>query len=119
MIFWVISLYALLVAAGGVIGYVKAGSTASLIAGLIAGLTLGGSLVAMSRGAYQSGWWIALAVTLLLLVRFGMAAAREFKLMPGGLVIIMSVIVLITLLTNRQGNRIITSIKGSFSIENR
>jgi hypothetical protein len=42
-----------------------------------------------------------LAVTLLLLARFGMAAAREFKLMPGGLVIIMSVIVLITLLTNR------------------
>jgi len=101
MIFWVVSLYALLVAAGGLIGFIKAGSSASLVAGLGAGLILGGSVIAMTRGAFQPGWWVALVVTLLLLARFGMAAAREFKLMPGGLVIIMSVIVLITLLTNR------------------
>jgi len=104
MIFWMVSLYALLVAAGGVIGFVKAGSTASLVAGLVAGLILAGSVVAMSRGAFQIGWWVALVVTLLLLARFAMAATREFKLMPGGLVIIMSVIVLITLLTNRSSS---------------
>ena len=101
MIIWVVSLYALLVAAGGVMGYVKAGSSASLVAGLVAGAILGASALAMSRGAFQVGWWMALVVTFLLLSRFGMAATREFKFMPGGLVIIMSVIVLITLLTNR------------------
>lgn len=98
---WVVFIFAILIAFGGVMGYVRAGSTPSLIAGLIAGLLLVGSVVAMNRGAYQLGWWIALVVTILLLVRFGMAAMKEFKMMPGGLVIIMGLIVLAVLITQR------------------
>ncbi|MCI0661230.1 MAG: TMEM14 family protein [Acidobacteria bacterium] len=97
---WVVLIFGFLVAVGGVIGYVKVGSAASLIAGLIAGILLVGSAVAMMRGA-QLGWWIALVVTILLLVRFGMAAMKEFKMMPGGLVIIMGLIVLAVLITQR------------------
>jgi uncharacterized membrane protein (UPF0136 family) len=98
---WVVLIFAVLIATGGVMGYVKAGSTASLAAGLIAGILLVVSAVAMMKGAFQAGWWIALVVTILLLVRFGMAAMKEFKMMPGGLVIIMGLIVLAVLITQR------------------
>jgi uncharacterized membrane protein (UPF0136 family) len=99
---WLVLIYGILVAIGGVMGYVKASSTASLISGGISGLALVGSALAMMRGAYSAGWWISLIVTLLLLGRFGsVALSKGFKLMPGGLVIIMSVIVLAVLLTHR------------------
>jgi len=99
---WLVLIYAILVAAGGAMGYVKAGSTASLIAGLIAGLALAGGSALMMRGQYQNGWWLSLVVTLLLLARFGHAAwDKGFKMMPGGMVIIMSLIVLAALLIQR------------------
>lgn len=102
MVVWIVLLYAIMVAAGGLVGYLKAGSTASLLAGVVSGLLLGGAAVAMMRGLFQPGWWVSLIVTILLLARFGMAATKGFKMMPGGMVIIMSIIVLITLLTNRS-----------------
>ena len=98
---WFVLIYAILVAVGGIMGYVKAQSSASLIAGVLSGLFLAGSAIAMMKGSYQAGWWIALIVTIALLVRFGIAAMNEFKMMPGGMVIILSLIVLIVLLTNR------------------
>lgn len=98
---WIVLIYGLLVAIGGIMGYVKAQSTPSLVAGVGAGLILAGAAVAMMRDAYQAGWWIALVVAILLLARFGNAAMKEFKMMPGGMVIILSVVVLITLLLNR------------------
>ncbi len=100
---WIVLIYGLLVAAGGVMGYVKAGSTASLISGGAAGLLLAGAAVAMMRGAYQAGWWVALVVALLLLARFGgVALSKGFKMMPGGMVIILSVLVLVVLFTQRS-----------------
>jgi uncharacterized membrane protein (UPF0136 family) len=98
---WIVLIYAILIAIGGIMGYVKAGSTASLIAGVVAGLALAGSAIAMMKDAYQTGWWIALIITILLLLRFGRGALQEFKMMPGGMVIILSLIVLVVLLTNR------------------
>jgi uncharacterized membrane protein (UPF0136 family) len=98
---WIVLIYAILIAVGGLMGYVKAKSAPSLIAGIAAGVILAGSAIAMMKDAYQVGWWIALIVTILLLVRFGTAAMNEFKMMPGGMVIILSVIVLLVLLTNR------------------
>ncbi|MBK9316185.1 MAG: TMEM14 family protein [Acidobacteria bacterium] len=101
MVSWLVLIYGILVAVGGVMGYAKANSSASLIAGLGAGILLAGSSVAMMKGSYQTGWWIALVVSILLLGRFGMAAMKEFKMMPGGMVIIMSLIVLAALIMNR------------------
>lgn len=98
---WIVLVYGLLVAIGGIMGYVKAQSMPSLVAGVGAGLILAGAAVAMMRDAYQAGWWIALVVAILLLARFGNAAMKEFKMMPGGMVIILSIVVLITLLLNR------------------
>lgn len=98
---WIVLIYAVLIAAGGIMGYTKAGSMASLISGVVAGIVLAGSAWAMMKGSYQTGWWVALIATILLLARFGMAATKEFKMMPGGMVIIMSLIVLVVLLTQR------------------
>ena len=104
---WVVLVYGILVAAGGVMGYIKASSTASLVSGVIAGLALAGSAMAMMRGQYQMGWWVALVVAILLLGRFGgVAMSKGFSMMPGGMVIVMSLIVIAVLLTQRsqQGN---------------
>jgi uncharacterized membrane protein (UPF0136 family) len=102
MIGWLVLIYAIMVAAGGAMGYAKAGSMASLIAGAVAGLALAGGSALMMRGSYQTGWWLSLIVTLLMLARFGsVALTKGFKLMPGGMVIIVSLIVLAALLIQR------------------
>jgi uncharacterized membrane protein (UPF0136 family) len=102
MVAWLVLIYGILMAAGGVLGYVRKDSMASLIAGGISGIALVGSAVAMMRGSYSAGWWISLIVALLLLGRFGsVALTKGFEMMPGGMVIILSVIVIIALLTNR------------------
>ena len=99
---WLVLIYGILVAAGGVMGYVKATSMASLLAGGIAGLALVGAAVLMMKGSYQAGWWVSLVVAILLLGRFGSVAVKKgFTFMPGGLVIILSVIVLAALLLQR------------------
>lgn len=101
---WVILIYGILVAAGGAMGYFKAGSMASLIAGVGSGLLLAGASMAMMKGSYQAGWWISLIVALLLLGRFGSAALKGFKMMPGGMVIILSVIVIALLVAQRPSS---------------
>ena len=102
MIAWLVLIYGILIAVGGVMGYVKAKSTASLIAGVVSGIALVGAAVAMMKNAYSTGWWISLIVALLLLARFVIAELRGgFKMMPGGLVIILSIIVIAALLTHR------------------
>lgn len=106
MVAWVILIYGLLVAVGGVMGYARAQSVPSLVAGGVAGLLLVGAAVAMMRGAYQLGWWAALIIALLLLARFGSAAFSSFKMMPGGLMIILSVIAIIALLFGRTAPRV-------------
>jgi uncharacterized membrane protein (UPF0136 family) len=102
MVSWIVILYGVLVAAGGLMGYVRANSMASLLAGAVSGLALVGAGALMARGSYQTGWWIALVVAILLLGRFGSAAASGgFKMMPGGMVILTSLIVIGVLLTSR------------------
>jgi uncharacterized membrane protein (UPF0136 family) len=103
MIAWLVLIYGILIAVGGVMGYVKAQSMPSLIAGGISGIVLVGAAVAMMKGAYSAGWWISLVVAALLLIQFGRGALSEgFKIMPGGMVIILSIIVIIALLMRRE-----------------
>ncbi|HKX32548.1 MAG TPA: TMEM14 family protein [Blastocatellia bacterium] len=98
---WIVLFYGVLVAVGGIMGY-RAGSLASLIAGGVSGLLLAIAAVTMMRGSYMVGWVLALFVTFALLARFGIIAAQKgFKLMPGGMVIIISLVVLAVLFANR------------------
>jgi uncharacterized membrane protein (UPF0136 family) len=102
MIPWLVLIYGLLVAAGGVMGYVRKDSMPSLIAGGLSGVALVGAAVAMMKGAYSAGWWISLIVGLALVGHFGRKAVSEgFTMMPGGMVIILSIIVIAALLMRR------------------
>ena len=102
MIGWVILIYGILVAAGGIMGYTRAQSVISLVAGGVSGVLLIGAALTMMRGPYQVGWWVALIVALLLLANFGARSLSGFKMMHGGLMIILSLIAIIALIIGRN-----------------
>jgi uncharacterized membrane protein (UPF0136 family) len=84
-------IFGILTIVGGVIGYVKAGSTASIVAGAISGIAL---IVAayLLPGNVAAGLIIAGAVSLLLAGRFIPAFMRTGKIMPDALMAILSAI---------------------------
>jgi uncharacterized membrane protein (UPF0136 family) len=93
-----LGVYAALLAAGGIIGFVKARSKASLIAGLLSAVL---ALVALALSAKGSGLGIPLGllVAVALLVLFGYRYARGGrKFMPSGLLAVVSLVVLGVLL---------------------
>ena len=90
----IVIVYALLVMVGGVLGFVKAGSRPSLIAGLLGGLTLLTAGWGISQG-WVWGLPMALAVMLGLLVFFAVRYARTRAFMPGGLMAILSLLALV------------------------
>lgn len=87
-------LYGVLTIAGGLMGYLKAGSMMSLISGGVSGLLILASAVALLKGKVI-GFYGLNATALLLLVFFGMRFYKTHALMPAGLMIVLSVITLI------------------------
>ena len=83
--------FGILTIAGGIIGYVKAGSTASIIAGSISGVLL---LVAafLLPGQPLIGLTIAFFVSLLLAGRFVPAYLRTGKIMPDAIMAVLSLL---------------------------
>jgi uncharacterized membrane protein (UPF0136 family) len=83
--------FGLLTIAGGLMGYLKAGSTASLIAGSISGLLL---LVAafLLPSHVIVGLAIGGVVSLLLAAQFLPAFFRTGKMMPAGLMSLLSIL---------------------------
>jgi uncharacterized membrane protein (UPF0136 family) len=83
--------FGLLTIAGGIIGYVKAGSVASIIAGSITGVLL---LVAafLLPEHRTAGLATALVVSLLLAAQFVPKFIRIGKVMPAGMMSLLSVI---------------------------
>ena len=89
-----LGIYALLLAVGGVIGYVKAGSRPSLIAGSISALA---ALLALglSVGNNRLGVPLGLILSIALFVLFGYRyAVKTRKFMPSGLLAVASLVVL-------------------------
>jgi uncharacterized membrane protein (UPF0136 family) len=82
--------FGVLTIAGGVVGYVRAKSRASLIAGTVAGVLLlvSGYLVGTSG---RNGLFLGLAVSLTLALRFVGTYARSRKFMPAGLMSLLSI----------------------------
>ena len=84
-------IFGLLTIVGGVIGYVKAGSTASIVAGSISGIAL---LVAayLLPGNVVAGLAVAGIVSILLAARFIPAFMKTGKVMPAGMMAVLSLI---------------------------
>jgi uncharacterized membrane protein (UPF0136 family) len=92
-------LFGVMTIVGGVMGYVKAHSTASIVAGSIAGILLifAGVLVASKT---QPGLILGLLISLALAGRFIPAFATKGGWMPAGLMSALSVIaIILTIIT--------------------
>ncbi len=104
----VLLVYAVLMIAGGFIGYRVAGSRASLISGTISGLLLLGAFVwsrfspnsggIVSSRLYSNGPFVAGAIIALLLsVVFAMRLAKTHRFMPSGMMLAVSILALVLL----------------------
>jgi uncharacterized membrane protein (UPF0136 family) len=84
-------LFGVLTIAGGIVGYVKAGSVASIVAGSITGVLLlvAAFLLPEHRSA---GLATALVISLLLAVQFVPKFLQTGRVMPAGMMSILSVI---------------------------
>uniref|UniRef100_A0A914D1F4 Transmembrane protein 14C n=1 Tax=Acrobeloides nanus TaxID=290746 RepID=A0A914D1F4_9BILA len=80
-------IYAGLVTAGGVIGYIKSGSIPSLVAGGLSGLLAG-------YGAINSNFYILTGVAIFLGGLMGSRYLKSGKFMPPGLIAVLSLILL-------------------------
>jgi len=85
-------IFAALTIAGGVMGYVKAGSMASIVAGGISGLLIGVAAVLLKSNA-TAGLILGGIVSIALVGRFApLFLGPEGKFMPAGLMSIMGAI---------------------------
>lgn len=93
---WVTLVYALLVLAGGIMGYRKASSQASLISGTLFGLALLATAILMLRGS-AAGATAAMVLAVVLLLFFGYRLVTGGKFMPAGLMVVVSLVELAVL----------------------
>jgi len=84
-------IFGLLTIVGGTIGYVKAGSTVSIVAGAISGIALIVAAFLLPANA-AVGLVIAGLVSIALAARFIPAFMKTGKMMPAGLMAILSAI---------------------------
>jgi uncharacterized membrane protein (UPF0136 family) len=88
-IIWFILVYAVLVLAGGIVGYVKAESKASLISGVASGVAL--AIAWYIAGQTPAiGLPLAAALALVLLIVFAIRFRKTGKFMPAGLMAALS-----------------------------
>lgn len=87
---WVLLLYAVLVIAGGVMGYVKARSRPSLISGLISGAALLTAWWTSLAKSYDAGIALAACLAIALLIVFALRFRKTNAFMPAGLMAIVS-----------------------------
>ncbi len=90
-----LSLYGLLVFVGGIIGYVKAKSRASLISGIGSAMLLGIASSLVSAGNVRIGAGMGMFIALALIGRFFPAFMKTKKVMPAGMVVALGAVVLV------------------------
>ncbi len=92
------SIYGVICIIGGVIGYLQAKSTPSLISGSISGILMLISSYLITQGL-EWAFLMAGAITLLLIIVFSVRLKKTGKFMPAGLMIILGVITLVLVLS--------------------
>ena len=89
-----LSSYAVLVLVGGIIGFLKANSRASLIAGIVSAVLLGIAAGLVASGSTRVGAALGALCALALIGRFLPSFSKTKKLMPAGLVVAVGALVL-------------------------
>lgn len=89
-------LYALVVLAGGITGYTKAGSLSSLVMGIGFSLLLFFSAAGQYKRNTQA-YYSGLILTIILTLFFAWRFTQTFAFMPSGLMVIISLLVLVPL----------------------
>jgi uncharacterized membrane protein (UPF0136 family) len=98
-----LGIYAVLLAAGGLVGYLKAGSRASLIAGSISALAAFAAL-GLSVKSHPLGPPLGLILSISLFLLFGYRyAVKTRKFMPSGLLALVSLVVLAVMIMIMNG----------------
>ena len=92
---WVVGIYGVFTLSGGVIGYLKAKSHASLVAGSIAGMILLACAYGMGRGSTIAAI-VSLLIAALLGGRFAGTWRRTHRLMPDLLMVMLSLATLVS-----------------------
>ncbi len=75
--------------AGGIMGYVKASSKASLISGVISALLLGGSFIFAINGKIGVGFISSFIIYSILDLVFVMRLIKTRKFMPAGMILLL------------------------------
>ncbi len=96
---WQVLVYAVVVGLGGIVGKVKAGSTPSLLFGLLFACLLGVSASLMIQGK-RIGAIYAIVCTLALDAFFTYRFMLSYKFMPAGMMSLMSLGMLLMLVNN-------------------
>ncbi len=96
---YVVLVYGILVVAGGIMGYAKAQSKPSLIAGGVFGLIVIVAALLMLK-FNPAGRYLSLAASGLLLIFFSRRFNATKKFMPSGLMMALSLITVFTLLAS-------------------
>lgn len=99
----VLGVYAALLAAGGVVGYLKAGSRPSLISGVACGAAA--AVAAVLAGRTPTGFVLGAAVAGLLAAFFARRYLRLRRFMPAGMLSALSVGVLILMVVELASGR--------------
>jgi len=90
----VLGIYGVLLIVGGVMGFVKAKSQASLIAGVVSGLIAFGAVFLSGTYNEKGGFSIGLILAIAMFVFFTPRAMSSRKFMPAGLMVTASVVVI-------------------------
>ena len=94
---WVVGVYGLVSLVGGVIGYVKAKSTASLIAGTVSGGLMLWAADGLRRGN-SAAELVSLAIPIVLGLRFFTTWRRTKRLMPDLIMVILGLATIVAVL---------------------
>lgn len=97
----VVVTYAILLILGGIIGFLHANSLPSLIAGTIFGVLMLLCGYGILQRSVRAAYW-AFAFSLILLVFFGIRYYNSLKIMPAGIMGLLSLVVCILLLVLRK-----------------
>ena len=101
---WLVFIYACLILVGGVIGHFKAGSTASLVMGIVFGVLL---LLCSLLIFFRKRWslYCALFLTLFLELFFTYRFVEKLKFFPSGFLSIVSLFMLVVLILKIRKKR--------------